>query len=485
MKALHNFLKADLEQWRNSIESKLEHIASDQSKILTLTESTAKDTETLKAASAEMKANLDKVNDSTAKFANSAESYQDALLAKVTPPFAKFNTDHRVISDMERKAKQVLIIFQDRAVGNKSQTELRDKANEIIASLGTLSPPAETKIENVMKLRNGGAILQLNSKEAANWIHEFKVEAKFTKAFAEASYFKDRQYNILVPRVPLTFDPTNNVHLREIEEANSLSPSSILKARWIKPEYRRSAGQQVAHASLTISSAAIANKLIKEGLYICSSRIIPTKLKQEPLQCMKCRGWGHIATSCLESTDTCGTCGGEHQTRSCTSPDKAYCVLCKSNMHASWDRKCPEFIRWCIRHNERHPENDMIYFPTEEEWTLTARPVRIPIDEHFPAHYTVASLPPPNNKQHLPPTCPITKHPKQPHKPHKDDHTTEQATLDRFLQKPQPKQVDHNDPSKKDTPEQDDDSDRLSDILDEATNRLLNDGAIHEITGWN
>ena len=137
------------------------------------------------------------------------------------------------VQHMEHKAKQVLIIFQDGAVENKSQMELRDKANEIIASLGTLSPPAETKIENVMKLRNGGAILQLNSKEAANWIHEFKVEAEFTKAFAEASYFKDRQYNILVPRVPLTFDPTNNAHLREIEEANSLSPSSILKARWI------------------------------------------------------------------------------------------------------------------------------------------------------------------------------------------------------------------------------------------------------------
>ena len=83
IKALHNFLKADLEQWCNSIKSKLECIASDQSKILTLTESTAKDTETLKAASAEMKANLGKVNDSTAKFANTAESYRDALLAKV------------------------------------------------------------------------------------------------------------------------------------------------------------------------------------------------------------------------------------------------------------------------------------------------------------------------------------------------------------------------------------------------------------------
>ena len=260
MKALHNFLKADLEHWHNSIKAKLEHIVADQSKILALTENTAKDTETLKAASAEMKTSLGKVNISTAKVVDTAVSYCDALLAKGTSPSPPHATsvDHRVISDMERKAKQVLIIYHNEEVENKSQTDLKDKANEIIASLSSLSPPTGAKIENMMKLCNGGAILQLNNKEAANWICKFKVEAEFTKAFAEASYFKDRQYSILMPRVPLMFDPSNKAHLREIEETNGLSPSSIIKARWIKPEYRRSAGQQLAHALLTITSAEIA-----------------------------------------------------------------------------------------------------------------------------------------------------------------------------------------------------------------------------------
>ena len=485
IKALHNFLKADLDHWRNSFDAKLERIAAEQSKILTLTESTAKDTESLKAATAELKANVGKVNDSTAKFANTAESYRDALLANASPPAPGSSTDPRILSDMERKAKQVLIIFQDATVGNKSQTDLKDKANEIIASLSTLSPPSGAKVENVLKLRNGGAILQLNSKETANWIRDFSVETEFTKAFAEASYFKDRHYNILVPRVPLTFDPSNQAHLREVEEANGLSSSTIIKARWIKPEYRRSAGQQVAHLSLTISTAATANKLIREGFYICNSRITPTKLKQEPLQCMKCRGWGHIAASCLEAKDTCGTCGGEHQTRNCTSPDKTYCVSCKSDTHASWDRKCPEFLRRCARHNDRHPENSMTYFPTEEQWTLTVRPDRIPLDERFPSKYAVASLPPPNNKQRLPPTRSIAKQPKHPRKTHTADLAPEQATLDKFLQKSHPQQDSCANQNGKGTSEIEDLSDQLSDILDEATNRLLNDGAIHEITGWN
>ncbi len=35
----------------------------------------------------------------------------------------------------------------------------------------------------------------------------------------------------------------------------------------------------------------------------------------------------------------------------------------------------------------------MVYFPTEEEWTLTTRPDRIPVEERFPQHFAVNSLP--------------------------------------------------------------------------------------------
>ena len=86
------------------------------------------------------------------------------------------------------------------------------------------------KVESVLKLRSGGTILHLKNLEAANWIRSIEVEMSFTKSFAEFAYFKDRHSNILVPRIPITFDPNNPAHLREIEEFNSLSTSSILKA---------------------------------------------------------------------------------------------------------------------------------------------------------------------------------------------------------------------------------------------------------------
>ena len=51
------------------------------------------------------------------------------------------------------------------------------------------SPPG-MKVESVLKLRSGGAILHLNSLEAANWIRSFEVEMSFTESFAEFAYFK-------------------------------------------------------------------------------------------------------------------------------------------------------------------------------------------------------------------------------------------------------------------------------------------------------
>ncbi len=43
--------------------------------------------------------------------------------------------------------------------------------------------------------------------------------------------------------------------------------------------------------------------------------------------------------------------------------------------------------------DERNPENSMPYYPTEQDWTQTIRPSRIPMDEQFPGKYMVNSLP--------------------------------------------------------------------------------------------
>ena len=113
----------------------------------------------------------------------------------------------------------------------------------------------------------------------------------------------------LAPRVSLTFNPANKDHLREIKECNNLPAGTIEKARWIKPEYRRAPGQKAAHAILAIRDVNAANMCIRDGISIFGIRIRPSRLKHEPMQCIKCRRWGHFANACMATTNTCGTCG--------------------------------------------------------------------------------------------------------------------------------------------------------------------------------
>ena len=135
---------------------------------------------------------------------------------------------------------------------------------------------------------------------------------------------------------------------------------------------------------LSFSSAHIANYVIYDGIDIGGTWVRGERLKQEPIQCLKCRGWEHKAQDCAVQMDTCGTCSNNHHTGDCTNKGKIYLASCKTEEHTSWDRKCPEFKRHCEDYNRKYPENNFIYFPAPQEWTLTMKPDRIPLEQCFP-----------------------------------------------------------------------------------------------------
>ena len=236
-------------------------------------------------------------------------------------------------------------------------------------------------------------MLTLDRKEAVAWIKQPEIKIAFTKAFAKGWQIAERMYNLIALSMPISFDPKANKHLRELEEVNGLRTKEIVRAKWIKLIGRRRPDQTHAYAIIMLSSADSANLLIRDGMNICSTRVRPHKQKAEPVQCMKCRKWGHFASDCQADKDTCGTCGDPHRTNACTNKGKVYCVSCGDKSHPSWDRACPEFNRRCAIQDKRNPENAIPFYPTDHDWTLTARPHRLPLDEQFPGSYAVNSLP--------------------------------------------------------------------------------------------
>jgi hypothetical protein len=404
VKTLYDRLKADLLYVHDSLGTKITDIQSNQQRLLSSTETLNKSSVNLSTVTKELESKLIKVNDATDKIANTATSYRDMLLDKPVNSL-RSNADPKVLNDMDRRVRQIMIAYstaEDNATLNTNLLDLKEKANSLISEMEDPTRPEVVRIENVTRTRDGSLLLLLNSKEAADWIREPDVEDRFLDKFAIGACIRDRKYNIMLRWVPITYDPANSAHQREIEEANGLPDHSIQKARWIKPTIRRRAGQTRAHAVISLTTADVANRIIRDGIEICGAKARAERTKYEPLQCLKCRGWEHKAQDCEAQVETCGTCGENHRTNTCKNKDNLYCASCKSNSHASWDRACPEFLRRCANYNEKFPENNMVYFPTEQEWTLTTRPSRIPLEERFPQRYAVNSLPPATYKPRRP-----------------------------------------------------------------------------------
>jgi hypothetical protein len=367
---------------------------------LSSTSNSLKEIKETKADIKEIANKIGKVTDTTEKIATDTVSYRDALLTRPAQSI-RAGVDPKVLSDMDRKAKQILIDVYgeegDKLLA-KSITEILSIANEAITKIEDADKPKEVKAVTALKTQKHAVLITLNSKEAAAWIRRIENEIAFTNTFSEGSHIRERTYNLIVPRIPITFEPGNEQYLREVEEANGLNKGAISKVKWIKPQERRRLGQTHAYAILTLYSADNANILIRDGLLICGMKVRPKKQKQEPMQCLKCRRWGHFAVECKSETDTCGKCGENHRTSACRNKDKVFCTTCQASSHPSWSRDCPEFNRRCLILDERNPENAMPYFPTENDWTFTTRPSRIPLDQRFPSKYAVNSLVTANSK---------------------------------------------------------------------------------------
>ena len=242
-------------------------------------------------------------------------------------------------------------------------------------------------------------LLTLNSKEAVDWIMEVGNKITFMSTLSKNSHIRSRTYNLIVLRVPLTFEPRINKHLWEVEEVNGLGSKELSKAKWIKPIRRRRPDQTHTFAIFSMASVGTTNTLIRDGLNICGMKVRPKKQKLEPIQCMKCRCWGHFTTECPSKDYIYGTYGEAHQTNTYSDKGKVYCVSYGQNTHPSWDRNCPEFYRRCTILNKQNPENVLLYFLTDQDWTFTMRPERIPMNKRFPTKYTVNSLPLGGNRQ--------------------------------------------------------------------------------------
>jgi hypothetical protein len=303
------------------------------------------------------------VNQNTLPGRNVANSYATALINP--PPYV----NPKIAAKEGIKARQFLLLgIRESAFGQYDTQKLKAELNKAIRELGC----EEGKIRSITTQRDGNILLEVDSDASAKWFANNSNRVELCSILGEEVTFKARIYNVLAHNAPLTMDPDDRNHREEIKETNDLEDGTIVAIRWAKPLNRRSLQQRSAHLVISYSSPEAANRAITNGITICNKKCHVERIRREPLRCLKCQGWNHMAKDCEETHSTCSNCAEHHRTSECQSPRKKRCVSCKSNEHASWSRECPSFQKRVDELNDRNPENLLPFFPTADPWTWSA-----------------------------------------------------------------------------------------------------------------
>ena len=154
---------------------------------------------------------------------------------------------------------------------------------------------------------------------------------------------------------------------------HSIPNNSISKLKWAKRPDQRSPSQTVGHLIITFKDPDAANEAILKGLVICNKKVQVSKCRREPVRCLKCQAYNHVAHECILQREICARCGENHRTNTCSSTITK-CTPCNEYGHTSSDRACPTLQRKCRDYETNHPENALPFFPSKESWTWEASP---------------------------------------------------------------------------------------------------------------
>ena len=153
---------------------------------------------------------------------------------------------------------------------------------QALDALKTNTAP-DLQLRSLFRLRNQGIVLELTSAEAAHWVKNPTHRAKFTERLGGKICLKDRQYNVVVPFLPVSTDINAPDTIQHIKEGNKLPRGSISQIRWIKDPAKRTSRQRVAHALFSLTTPEAANRIIDQGICVYMERLRSHKDKKEPI----------------------------------------------------------------------------------------------------------------------------------------------------------------------------------------------------------
>jgi hypothetical protein len=298
----------------------------------------------------------------------------------------------QVLQRVALASKQLLIEYgpleeneEPRVKSIEAQRDLRQTFNDWIDNCtippdGEAPPPPSRAIRSVSIFDKPAMLLEFESSESKDGFVKLCDKNPFLlQEISPKARIRPRTFPVIFRFVPCQgqFDPSNDAHLRIIEQENDLADGSIVSASWCKRPERRSPNQATATLKVACISPETANKLLTGRIRVEDHLVNVRKDMRIPVRCVKCQEYGHIQDACI-GAGKCSNCASEHHgSDNCNKEPK--CVSCgEGSSHPSSSLTCPTFVQKSAALIGRLPENAMPYFPTIESWTWATSPSNPP-----------------------------------------------------------------------------------------------------------
>ncbi|KAN0139401.1 hypothetical protein V8E53_002902 [Lactarius tabidus] len=203
----------ELEQKLNALENKLTASPPASDLLETASKEIKQAAQSIKAVAGEMGKSIVQVTDTSTQLASTATNYKDTLLKsseqqtqpRPYPPQEKpSQSNPKVIRDINRKVRQILIDMKDDKILSTSLAEIKEKVHTAISAITNPPPPKEATILEISKLHKGGFTILFKEKEITDWLQDPNVESEFTAALAEDAAITKHTFPIMVPCIQLT-----------------------------------------------------------------------------------------------------------------------------------------------------------------------------------------------------------------------------------------------------------------------------------------
>lgn len=180
-------LQEEMAKLSDTIKSSM----AEQCKAASLPDSLAETVASLKQVATDMTKTVGEATMATSNITDTTHSYKQVLLqaalqAAVMPqPSRTMQADPRILRDIDRKDRQILVDTIDPKVMNASLAEIKEKVHASIATITNPPPPQDTTIIDIGKLCKGGVTILFKEKDAIIWVLNPAVKQKFLQGITQ------------------------------------------------------------------------------------------------------------------------------------------------------------------------------------------------------------------------------------------------------------------------------------------------------------